>query len=251
VAAVAIPPHRHRPHVPLAAVLACGVATAALPARAAPSLTKGPYLQGLGTSSITIKLELSEPGPARVEVWADDGYGADAGRPVAAKRESSDARAFHSLRLDGLQPATRYLYRVTAAGTTPEPGHFTTAPADGRLFRFLVYGDSRTDPEAHAAVVRAMDQTPSDFLVNTGDMVELGSEPADWQTLFTIEGRLLRDRCVFVAVGNHELARGEHTGEVAFLRYFASVEEGRELDRLYGTFRWSDTRFFVLNAMDR
>jgi acid phosphatase type 7 len=214
-------------------------------------VTKGPYLQGLGTNGVTIKVELSEPGPARVEVWADDGAGVDGGRPAAARRESTEPRAFHVLRVDNLQPSTRYIYRVTAGGTTPDAGHFTTAPADARPFRFLVYGDSRSDPEAHAAVVRAMEQTPSDFLVNTGDMVELGSEPADWQTLFTIEGHLLRDRCAFVAVGNHELARGEHTGEVAFLRYFATVEEGHDLDRLYGSFRWGDTRFFVLNAMDR
>src|SRR5262249_32842379 len=104
---------------------------------------------------------------------------------------------------------------------------------------------------AHAAVVRAMEAVPSDFLINTGDMVALGSEAADWADLFTVEGRLLRDRCLFAAIGNHELAGGGRTGEVAFLRYFAGAEEGKELTRLYNTFRWSNPRFFILNAMDR
>ncbi len=95
-----------------------------------------------------------------------------------------------------------------------------------------------------------MESAPGDFLVNTGDMVSMGNQPRDWSELFAIEGKLLRDRCVFAAVGNHELARGDHAGEVAFLRYFAAAEEGHELERLYGSFRWSNTRFFVLNAMD-
>lgn len=207
-------------------------------------IVKGPYLQALGANGVTIKVELSAPASAKVEVLL-------AGGASVATRESAEARAFHALRVEGLTPATAYEYRVTAGGTTAETGHFTTAPADGRPFRFLAYGDSRSDPEAHAAVVRAMASSPSDFLVNTGNMVSMGNNPVDWAELFSIEGRMLRDRCVFAAVGNHELARGDKAGEVAFLHYFAEAEEGRELERLYGSFRWSNTRFFVLNAMDR
>ncbi len=52
-------------------------------------------------------------------------------------------------------------------------------------------------------------------------------------------------------MGNHsELSQGDHAGEVAFLRFFAGDDEGRPLERLYSTFRWSNTRFFLLNAMD-
>src|SRR4029079_13500328 len=61
---------------------------------------------------------------------------------------------------------------------------------------------------------------------------------------------LLRDRCVFAAVGNHELTRGDPAGEAAFLRYFGGADSGGEPRRLYGSFRWSNTRFFLLNAMD-
>jgi hypothetical protein len=207
-------------------------------------VTKGPYLQALGPSEVTIKLELGEPGPAAVVVSAA------VGGPPVARAEETEARAFHALHVGGLSPATSYVYRVTAGKAAVEAAHFTTAPIDTRPFRFLVYGDSRTDAEAHAAVIRAMEAVPSDFLVNTGDMVDMGNQPEDWGELFSIEGRLLRDRCVFVAVGNHELARGDRAGAVAFLRYFAGTDQGQELTQLYGSFRWSNTRFFVLNAMD-
>jgi hypothetical protein len=244
-------------------VLRASLVSAVLLALAAPAhagpVTKGPYLQGLGPTGVTIKIELASAAAASVEVTPEgadtgrpsDGGAPDAGGPTTVRRESTEARAFHTLRVDGLEPATRYQYRVTAGGAPGEVGHFTTAPIDPRPFRFLAYGDSRSDAEAHALVVRAMQATPSDFLVNTGDMVEIGTEPRQWADFFAVEGHMLRDRCAFVAVGNHELARGDKAGEVAFLRYFAAVEDGHDVERLYGTFRWSNTRFFVLNAMDR
>lgn len=205
---------------------------------------KGPYLQSLGSSGVTVKLELAQAGAARLEV-----YPAGENKVVAAV-EGKGSQAFHAIRADGLSPATSYEYVVTAGGATSERGRFTTAPTDARPFRFLVYGDNRTGTEAHAAVVRAMASTPGDFLINTGDMVARGYEANDWQSFFAVEGPMLRDRCIFASVGNHEIYRGSKDGEVAFLRYFAGFEEGRELTRLYGSFRWSNTRFFVLNAMD-
>src|SRR5262249_1176962 len=146
-----------------------------------------------------------------------------------------------------------YDYRISDGGEISDEGHFTTAPghdgaASGTIpqppapFRFLVYGDSRTDHAAHAAVVRQMILTEGSFLVNTGDMVREGKDAADWQTFFDIERALLRDRCVFAAVGNHELTRGDPAGEVAFLRYFGGADDGRDNGRLYGSFRWSNTR---------
>jgi 3',5'-cyclic AMP phosphodiesterase CpdA len=217
--------------------VAAPTASAVVPAIA---FAKGPYLQALGATGVTVKFELAAAGPARVEVFAAGG------REPVASQASAEASVFHALRVDGLAPATAYDYRVGG-----EAGHFTTAPTDNRPFRFLLYGDSRTDPEAHAAVVRRMAGAPGDFLINTGDLVHSGANPSDWREFFAIESPLLRDRCVFAAVGNHELARGDAAGEVAFLRYFAPVDEGRELRRLYGTFRWSNTRFFLLNAMDK
>jgi hypothetical protein len=206
---------------------------------------KGPFLQALGATGVTIKLEISTPAPARVEIYAAGGSAA----PVAAA-SSDAAQLFHAVRVDGLLPATAYEYVVSAGGALSGRGRFTTAPDDARPFRFLAYGDSRNDAQAHAAVVRAMDAVPADFLINTGDLVASGAEESDWRTFFAVEGAMLRDRCVFAAVGNHELSRNDPASGGAFLRYFAPREEGHEVARLYGSFRWSNTRFFLLNAMD-
>lgn len=207
-------------------------------------LAKGPYLQGLSTTTVTIKFELATPEAARVEVVA-----AGPGDTTVAKAEAG-SRSFHALRVTGLRPATTYDYRVISGGAVSSAGHFTTAPDDVRPFRFLVYGDNRSNVEAHSAVVRAMEKAQGDFLVNTGDLVAAGNNADDWRSFFAIEGTLLRDRCVFASVGNHELTRGDSAGEVAFLRYFAREDDGPSKGRLYGSFRWSNTRFFILNAMD-
>jgi hypothetical protein len=51
-------------------------------------------------------------------------------------------------------------------------------------------------------------------------------------------------------VGNHEITDGSGA---SYLRYFGPVE-GTQTDtgqpQLYGSFRWGNTRFFLLNAMD-
>ena len=88
-----------------------------------------------------------------------------------------------------------------------------------------------------------MQSTPSDFLVHTGDFVEDGRLPGDWQSFFDVEAPLLRDRCVFGCVGNHELV--ERAGE-SYLRYFGPAQPRA----LYGSFRWGNARFFLLNGSD-
>jgi hypothetical protein len=230
----------------LRAAPALAVTAIAAQASAAGPFARGPFLQSLGPSGVTLKVELLTPEPVTVEVTGPDGA-------VVQKEAAAEARRFQAVRIEGLSPGTAYRYRVLA-GASAQPsdeGRFTTAPSDARPFDFIVYGDSRSDPGAHAAVVRAIEGQPSDFLVHTGDMVALGDEEDDWKGFFDVENRLLRDRCVFASVGNHELA-GEHgVGATAFLRYFAAADEGgKDRPKLYGTFRWSNTRFFLLNAMD-
>jgi predicted phosphodiesterase len=134
-------------------------------------------------------------------------------------------------------------------------GAVTTAPRDdnGEEFRFLVYGDNRSDDAAHESVVHAMETAHADFLVNTGDLVELGGAPGQWQRFFDIEGPLMRERPIFAVVGNHELAEG---AGIEYVRYFGPEGAFPEpnattfsLEQLSGTFRWANSRFFLVNGM--
>jgi 3',5'-cyclic AMP phosphodiesterase CpdA len=89
---------------------------------------------------------------------------------------------------------------------------------------------------------------PGELLINSGDLVENGALPAQWQRFFDIEEPLIGSRCLYSAIGNHELH--ESSGE-RFLHYFGT-DDPKEvgLKRLYRTVRWGNIRFFFLNGMD-
>lgn len=199
----------------------------------AATFRKGPYLFDVREGEATVRMELSEPGPVSVEVWQE---GADAGR---IRVESKESAPFHSVRVTGLRPATRYRYEVKGEG-----GTLVTAPASSRPVVFSVYGDNRTDHAAHGRVVHALKESRAEFFVHTGDYVENGADPEDWQHFFDMEGPLLRDRPLVGCVGNHELV--EEKGR-SFLRYFGPTDEQKGA-RLYGSYRYGNTRFFLLNA---
>ena len=199
------------------------------------SFRKGPYLQGLGARSVVVRWEGSAPAPGVITVTGPKGP------PHEVK--TAEAVSFHSVEVSGLEPATSYTY-VVKAGDTKTEGHFTTAPEEKKPYSFVLYGDNRTDQAAHESVVRAILRTPADFLVHTGDMVMEGNDDDAWNTFFSIERVLLRDRCVFGAVGNHELLG---RGEPAFLRYFHPAARGEKT--LQYSVRWGNARFFLVNAM--
>jgi len=231
-------------------------------------ITKGPWMQHVTPASAVVRVEVDPPAPVSLEVGLSAAVGStDAG--AGSLIESREVRALHTILVKGLEPGTRYPFTVRAHGA-PKYGAITTAPADdsAAAFRFLVYGDNRTDDAAHAAVVRAMVSSASSFLVNTGDMVENGGSASQWQTFFDIEAPLTRERPIFSCVGNHELVDG---AGAEFVRYFGPAELPKavvapvptitgvplhdagaaplSLDQLSGTFRWSNARFFMINGM--
>jgi hypothetical protein len=227
----------------LAAALASGLVCVSADVRAAGDvLTKGPYLQELGATAVTVRAETDDSTAATLVVTRVSGEG---GAPITVS-DTTDA-TFHSLRATGLVPKTSYGYTLRTRAGTSASGTFTTAPADDSTapFTFLVYGDNRTDANAHAGVVREMQRTPSDLLLNTGDFVTKGSDLASWQSFFDTEAAMLRERCVFACVGNHELF--DDSAAAHWARFFGPSGDAHAL---YYSFRWGDARFFVLNAFE-
>jgi acid phosphatase type 7 len=216
---------------------------------AAPSVLKGPYVTALSDSDATIRFELATAAPATLEVTAQANAAGDAGASRPGRFESREVSAMHRVRVSGLQPATPYAFVVRVGGTIVGDGRVVTAPRPdaGTPLTFLVYGDNRTDDAAHASVVRAMNAVPSDFLVNTGDMIQDGASAPNWQTFFDIEKPLLHERALFAAIGNHELY--DDASGANFERYFGFPDE-TPVAEPYGTVRFGNARFFFLNGAD-
>jgi acid phosphatase type 7 len=216
----------------LAGVFACGISSAQ-----AYSFHRGPYQQGLEKTRVDIRWQGDEEIGGTVFVWQDPAKKLEFKTDIAAK--------FHSVRIRDLKPGTLYHYQVVAGEQKSVEGSFTTAPDNNNAFTFLLYGDNRSDDRTHAAVVRKLLEEPSDFIIQTGDMVATGGDDRLWEQFFHVENPLLLHRCMFAAIGNHEMVGG---GENFFLRYFHPGVSGRAEPHLYYSFRWSNTRFFVLNA---
>jgi acid phosphatase type 7 len=242
--------------VSLALVLAWGLASTAEAAE--PTARKGPYVQHVSSSSAVVRVELDAPAAIAVSVAPASADGGPSPTQMSGVDAGADARApkaFHSVRLDGLQPSTRYAYAVHVGAKALE-GAFTTAPPgdSSAPVRFAIYGDNRTDHAAHRKLVSAMAMAPADFFLQTGDLVAVGGDPSQWTTFFELEAPMMRERCIFAAIGNHELYQS--TGS-EFARYFGPegapevIPDAGPPESAYfaSTFRWGPARFFLLNAM--
>ncbi|MEZ6053092.1 MAG: metallophosphoesterase family protein [Planctomycetaceae bacterium] len=147
----------------------------------------------------------------------------------------------HSIRVTGLTAGTTYDYTVAQAGGT-YASHFRTSPNATSSVRFIVYGDSETEPESTGASVGwtapsavppgstgrpaglnnyVVDQTEGyrqnlnliesrnpDFIGIAGDITESGGEQRDWDELWRHNAGSLNDIAssipILASPGNHE-----------------------------------------------
>ncbi|MHA1278060.1 MAG: metallophosphoesterase [Candidatus Helarchaeota archaeon] len=108
---------------------------------------------------------------------------------------------FHHIELSGLEPGTRYFYRIL-----PDSDLYTfrTFPKNADTFTFIAFGDTRSDSQAHHAVINQISNYDFDFLVHTGDLVNEGGDTTDWRTFFNIEDTVISCKQFIPAIGNHE-----------------------------------------------
>jgi len=203
----------------------------------APRMLKGPYLQDLAPTSITVMWQLDQAAPARIVI---DGPGGERAIDVAAARIGEAT-------IDRLVPSSRYRYRVEAAGQAWR-GELSTAPEVGTdvPFAFIVVGDTRSGMDAHRRVVERIAQEVPDFVLGTGDMVDDGYHQEQWQQFFDIENRLLRDNVYFPAVGNHDRQGRGRTAD-SYRAFFSVPDNGGDTERYYA-FSYAAARILVLDS---
>ena len=200
-------------------------------------MLKGPYLQDLAPTSITVMWEMDVEMPAKLVVMGPGG------------ERTIDVPAAHIVeaRIDKLEPASRYRYKVVVGDESWE-GELRTAPPEGKdvPFTFVVYGDSRNGVEQHRRVIDRISQEVPDFVLGTGDMVDEGFRQDQWQQFFDVENPLLRDNVYFPALGNHDRQGRGRTAD-AYRAYFSVPENGGDTERYYA-FTYASARFLVLDS---
>lgn len=199
-------------------------------------IARGPYLQDVRTDRITVAAE-TDDGSDCTLWWGRWGEGFGQSRAMNAEG------GHHEVVLDGLEPSNCYNYRIVCGLRQGPDATFCTAPLPGESFSFVVFGDTRSDHQAHDSVIRAIRAEGVDFYINTGDLVSDGTQESDWDRFFEAERELLLDTPFFPVIGNHD----EEGGKVdIYTRLFAPPAESSGSERYYA-FTYGNARLIVLD----
>jgi len=182
-------------------------------AGAGPRIVHGPYLLDVTTRGARIALETDVATTVELEHGPTDALG------TQAVEVGGGLGRRHVFTISGLRAATSYRYRVTARApgmrdaASTEVIAFHTMPEQGRPLRFVIYGDVRSGHDVHAQVARAIRAEDPDLAISTGDLVDMGSDEADWDRYFELAAPLIGSVPVYTSPGNHEYARAGRGAE--------------------------------------
>ena len=217
-------------------------------AQAEGGIRKGPWLMAPRPGAITVMVERDAPGAVLVRAWRVAPEGVSVGAPIEVRDEARVQ--LHEVLLEGLAAGVRYHYQVSGEGLTTTEGIFSTAPQHADSFRFLMYGDTRSSPSTHAAVVNAMRREGADFVVHTGDLVADGRVERQWNDFFAVERDLLRDTVFIPVIGNHELRNSSRQGIENFRHYVNCPPPDAPRPELDYVVRFGNVRMILANAYD-
>jgi 3',5'-cyclic AMP phosphodiesterase CpdA len=120
---------------------------------------------------------------------------------------------YHEARATGLEPATRYLYRVGDGEHWSEWCQTETAAAAAAPFVFVYFGDAQNDVRSHwSRVVRNAfrDAPRAAFFLHAGDLINRAESDREWGEWFYASGFIHRTIPALATPGNHEMARGDN-----------------------------------------
>jgi hypothetical protein len=178
----------------------------ALEATQAVTVTRGPYLQSLGPTQVTVRWRLAPAFASRLS------WGTDAGALTGTMDDAAVA-ADHQVTITGLAPGTRYHYAVGTPGQRlAGTFSFVTPPAPGSTTatRVWVLGDSGTG-NADAARVRDAyraftgDRATDLWLLLGDNAYPRGTDPEYQRALFDFFPELLRTAGVWPTLGNADV----------------------------------------------
>jgi len=157
----------------------------------------------------------------------------------------------HAVTLRGLDPATRYFYKVVAGAVSLTAGDDTlhTAPAGPKPFRFVAFGDCGVDDPNQFAVAARVDSLNPDLALILGDVIYESGEADNYTPrYFTPYRPMLRRSVWYPVVGNHDIVT--ENGK-PFAGAFHLPTNSRDGSEKYYSFDYGNAHFVALDGNDK
>ncbi|NMP38360.1 MAG: hypothetical protein GX051_09635 [Clostridiales bacterium] len=160
----------------------------------------------------------------------------------------------HTISITGLEPGTKYSYRIGDAekGWWSAPAVIETAD-NSDAFTFLYMTDLQgQNPVQYTQVKQVIDKAfemypEAKFIASTGDQVDKGDNLKHWKMLFNISSDKLMSVPFMPTAGNHE-EKGEYALEQNFV--LPNVPSQDTITGTYYSFDYNNAHFTVLNTND-
>jgi len=147
--------------------------------------------------------------------YTDEGSFSSANQAAATSKVvgyDEKAKTYYEATMIGLNPATKYYYRVGSDAGWSNVYSFTTAPSTASNFSFMYMGDIQYDTTAAAEypiwgtlLAGAYAANPDiAFGLMGGDMVQSGSDMNDWTYFLSYASDVFSQIPLMTTIGNHE-----------------------------------------------
>jgi hypothetical protein len=174
------------------------------------ALLWGPYITGTTTTATVVNVKTTLATTVTVQYATEAQY--TAGGTYNQTATDGLSTLLHHVALTGLAPDTVYHYRVLYGTESTTDCHFRTFPASG-LFTCVVLSDTQdqlptfSQSERFKLVADSIAAQPDvAFVMITGDLVNDGSDLANWNRFFDAGRTMLANTTLYTALGNHELS---------------------------------------------
>lgn len=196
-------------------------------------------------TSQTITWLMSNDSPAKVQyIKANEFSGSfDSAQSVGAIGSVFDSVYYrYTVNLTGLNPDTKYVYRVGSDEVFSDTLSFTTA-ADTDSFTFLYMGDVQAGYAEWGEMLNHIINTdPSiKFSLLGGDLTDKGNDPDEWSQFLDAAKNMFAHIPVMPTLGNHD--------GYMYLKFFVLPTNGPAgLQQEFYSFDYGNAHFAVLNS---
>ena len=178
-------------------IIALSLLIAGCAAQSKNPFIKGPYLQNLKQTEMTIAWESDTTDVGKVH------YGIE--NSLDKVEKAAESLKVQKVVLKNLEPETEYSYQVEVNKFKSEKNSFRTAVRENSSFTFAAYGDNKNGPFNHKKLADLILTYKPLFVANNGDLVDRGYVYRQWEKLFfTPAHKMMANIPLVPAIGNHE-----------------------------------------------